>query len=197
MANQGKRMVKENLIAQIGEAPEYTAGTGITISDETIAVDTDTIATKAEVVEKPLVLTQETGTLSDEDYAKLDENTVIQYKDGGITRLYYFHSDTTTQIEYRTNPIFTTSTTGSTYRFIVTKANKSYGLNYSLGTSLLPNLPGNGTFRLTNTRSGSTVTGPQWTLDYPTPDTATAGTYVLKATVDSQGAVTYSWVLES
>ena len=50
MANQGKRMVKENLIAKIGQGggggSEYTAGNGINISaQDVISVDTDTIAT--------------------------------------------------------------------------------------------------------------------------------------------------------
>lgn len=43
MANQGKRMVKENLIAQIGQGggAEYTAGTGINIAEDVISVDSD------------------------------------------------------------------------------------------------------------------------------------------------------------
>lgn len=53
MANQGKRMVKENLIAQIGQGggggSEYTAGNGINITEDVISVDTNTIATKAEL----------------------------------------------------------------------------------------------------------------------------------------------------
>lgn len=51
MANQGKRMVKENLIAQIGQGgggSTYTAGTGIDITEDVISVD-NTIATKEEV----------------------------------------------------------------------------------------------------------------------------------------------------
>ena len=48
MANHGKRMVREDLIGQGGSGSEYTAGTGIEISDEdVISVDTDTIATTA------------------------------------------------------------------------------------------------------------------------------------------------------
>ena len=47
MANQGKRMVKENLIAQIGQGgAEYTAGTGIDITEDIISVDTTTIQEK-------------------------------------------------------------------------------------------------------------------------------------------------------
>lgn len=45
MANQGKRMVKENLIVQISQKQdELTAGTGIDITNDTISVDTDTVA---------------------------------------------------------------------------------------------------------------------------------------------------------
>ena len=42
MSNQGKRMVKENLIAQIGQGgggTEYTAGTGIDITEDVISVE--------------------------------------------------------------------------------------------------------------------------------------------------------------
>lgn len=48
MSNQGKRMVKENLIAQIGQGggTEYTAGTGIDITEDVISVDTTTIQPK-------------------------------------------------------------------------------------------------------------------------------------------------------
>ncbi len=48
MANFGKRMVKEPAIKQIG-GTEYTAGDGITITDDTIAVDEQVIATKTDV----------------------------------------------------------------------------------------------------------------------------------------------------
>ena len=44
MANQGKRMVKENLIAEIGQGTTYTAGTGIDITGSTISVDSETVA---------------------------------------------------------------------------------------------------------------------------------------------------------
>lgn len=67
--NHGKRMVKENLIAQIGKQTEYTAGENITISDGVISatdttytagtgidiesgeisVDTDTVALKTDI----------------------------------------------------------------------------------------------------------------------------------------------------
>lgn len=155
--------------------------------------DYDDLTNKPTIPEAPLVLTQATGTLSDADYAKLDQDTVIQYTDNGVTRLYYFYSDTTTQIEYRTNPIFTSSTTGNAYRFIVTKADKTYGLNYSLGYNLLPTMTNDGNFKLTASRSGSTVTSPAWKLDYPDPDTTAAGSYNLEATVDAQGGITYDW----
>lgn len=46
MANQGKRMVKENLIAQIGQGTTYTAGTGIDITEDVISVDTTSIQEK-------------------------------------------------------------------------------------------------------------------------------------------------------
>lgn len=46
MSNQGKRMVKENLIAQIGQGTEYTAGTGIDITEDVISVDTTAIQEK-------------------------------------------------------------------------------------------------------------------------------------------------------
>lgn len=54
MANQGKRMVPEYLIKKIGEGgggTEYTAGTGIDITNNEISVDTETIATKEYVDE--------------------------------------------------------------------------------------------------------------------------------------------------
>lgn len=145
----------------------------------------------------PLVLTAMSGTLTDAQYASLDENTVIEYRDtfGNrlITRLYYFYSDTSTQIEYRTNPIFIDNVVGNAYRFIVTKADKSYGLNYSIGFRLLPVPSDDGTSRLIMSKSGGTVTSPTWKLDYPDPDTTTAGTFNLSATVDSQGGITYDW----
>lgn len=48
MSNHGKRMVKENLIAQIGQGggAEYTAGTGIDITEDVISVDTTAIQEK-------------------------------------------------------------------------------------------------------------------------------------------------------
>ena len=48
MSNHGKRMVKENLIAQIGQGggTEYTAGTGIDITEDVISVDTTAIQEK-------------------------------------------------------------------------------------------------------------------------------------------------------
>lgn len=48
MANFGKRMVKEPAIKQIGQGP-YTAGDGITITDDEIAVDEQVIATKTDL----------------------------------------------------------------------------------------------------------------------------------------------------
>ena len=49
--SHGKRMVREDLIAQIGQGggAEYTAGTGITITDDTISVDTETVAVKTDL----------------------------------------------------------------------------------------------------------------------------------------------------
>lgn len=51
MSNHGKRMVKENLIAQIGQGggAEYTAGTGIDITEDVISVDTETVALKSDL----------------------------------------------------------------------------------------------------------------------------------------------------
>ena len=51
MANQGKRMVKENLIAQIGQGggAEYTAGDGISISAEDVISVDNTVALKSEL----------------------------------------------------------------------------------------------------------------------------------------------------
>ena len=50
MANQGKRMVKENLIVQISQKQdELTAGTGIDITNDTISID-DTVALKSEII---------------------------------------------------------------------------------------------------------------------------------------------------
>lgn len=178
---------------------------GISVDDETLVFksdlaevatsgDYDDLINKPEIPEAPLVLTAMTGTLTDEQYASLDEKSVIEYKESsGITRVYYFYNDSSTQLEYRTNPIFNNSTTGNVYRFVVTKADKTYGLNYSLGNNLLPSMPGNGSFKLTASRSGSTVTPPAWKIDYPDPDTTTAGSYNLEATVDSQGGITYDW----
>lgn len=146
------------------------------------------------IPEAPLVLTQTSGTLSDEDYAKLDENTVIQYMDtNDVTRLYYFKDETDTRFEYITNPIFTNSLSGQKYLIYITKADKSYNLNITQGASLLPYPSDNGTFRLISSRSGSTVSGPNWKLDYPDPDTSAAGSFNLEATVDAQGGVTYDW----
>ena len=50
MANMGKRMVKEPLIAQIGQggSAEYTAGTGIDITEDVISVD-NTVAMKDDI----------------------------------------------------------------------------------------------------------------------------------------------------
>lgn len=48
MANFGRRMVNEELIAQIGEGTEYTAGTGIDITEDVISVD-NTVAMKTDL----------------------------------------------------------------------------------------------------------------------------------------------------
>ena len=46
--NHGKRMVKENLIAEIGKDP-YTEGTGIEIEDGVLSIDTSTVALKTDI----------------------------------------------------------------------------------------------------------------------------------------------------
>lgn len=56
MSNQGKRMVKENLIAQIGQGgggTEYTAGSGIDITEDVISVD-NTVALKSDLADYAL-----------------------------------------------------------------------------------------------------------------------------------------------
>jgi len=49
--SHGKRMVREDLIKEIGQGgggSEYTAGTGISIENDTISVDTETVAMKSD-----------------------------------------------------------------------------------------------------------------------------------------------------
>ena len=141
MANQGKRMVKENLIAQIGQGgggTEYTAGTGIDITEDVISVDTDTIATKEEVTE---VESKVMPTYGLQGHALSEYSTIAELMEAGC-------------------PILSTSETESTYPDNVINLNKGDAF-YLYGIFALKGQDGN--YRIFITSDG---TGLQGTLRY-------------------------------
>ena len=84
MSNFGKRMVPEYLIKEIGQGggSEYTAGTGIDITEDVISVDTETMATK-EYVDQHAGATYTAGTGIDitNNEINVDTNTVAMKTD--------------------------------------------------------------------------------------------------------------------
>lgn len=137
MANQGKRMVKENLIAQIGQGgggTEYTAGNGIDITEDVISVDTDTIATKEEVAE---VESKVMPTYGLQGHALSEYSTIAELMEAGC-------------------PILSTSETESTYPDNVISLNKGDAF-YLQGIFALKGQDGN--YRIFITSDGTGLTG--------------------------------------
>lgn len=94
MANFGKRMVKEDLIKQIGQGATYEAGTGIDIVEDVISVDSD-VAMKTDLPDAvsgtndgtnwtSLTVGNDTYAIPQSSSVDIDNKTIIENTDGKL-----------------------------------------------------------------------------------------------------------------